>query len=147
MKKTLALVLALLLALSLLPASFAAAEDRPTITWLVQLDGNVPERTEIQEILCDKFGIDLQITYVSLSDYATKLNTLSAANTLPDIFKDSGQIALDLRDAGMLADLAPYLEEYGPDLLKAYEDMNAPLDELEINENGKVYALQDPRGG
>ena len=71
MKKTLALVLALLLALSLLPASFAAAEDRPTITWLVQLDGNVPERTEIQEILCDKFGIDLQITYVSLSDYAT----------------------------------------------------------------------------
>ena len=45
MKKTLALVLALLLALSLLPASFAAAEDRPTITWLVQLDGNVPERT------------------------------------------------------------------------------------------------------
>ena len=147
MKKTLALVLALLLAVSLLSASFAVAEDRPTITWLQELDGNVPEMTEIQQILCDKFGINLQIIYVSTSDYATKLNTLIAANTLPDIFSTSGQIALDLRDAGMLADLAPYLEEYGPDLLQLYKDANAPLDELEINTDGKVYALHDPRGG
>ena len=81
MKKILSLIMALLLVASI---AVAVAEEPVTITWLMRGDNNVAENTEMEQYLEDKFNIDLQITYISQSDYDTKLNTLIAAGTLPE---------------------------------------------------------------
>lgn len=117
MKKVLSIILTLALLVGAMPV-IAMADEVPTITWLIAQDNNVPENTEIQQELSQRLGINLQIINVNSSDYDTKLNTLIAADTLPDIFSTYGQTAIDLRDAGKLADWAPYLEEHGADIQK-----------------------------
>ena len=141
MKKFLSLIMALLLVASL---AVAVAEEPATITWLMRGDNNVAENTEMEQYLEEKFNIDLQITYVSKSDYDTKLNTLIAANTLPDIFIAKDQNALDLRDAGKLADLTPYLETYGKDILATYDEGELTMPEL--NSAGGIYGLMKKSG-
>ena len=143
MKKFLSISLAMLMMLVLLPVS-SLAEDRPVITWLMSGDNNVAETTLILEALEEKFNVDLQVTYVNGRDYSTKLNPLIAADTLPDIFNTSGTTATELRDAGKLVDLAPYLEQYGPDILAAYPE--GYLDTLDINVDGKIYGLNSQAG-
>ncbi|MEG2929120.1 MAG: sugar ABC transporter substrate-binding protein [Oscillospiraceae bacterium] len=49
------------------------------------------------------------------SDYYTKLQTLGASKTLPDVFWVSESRLAEFGEAGLLTDLAPYLEQY-PDL-------------------------------
>ena len=141
MKKFLPLIMALLLVASI---AVAVAEEPVTITWLMRGDNNVAENTEMEQYLEDKFNIDLQITYISQSDYDTKLNTLIAAGTLPDIFYATGQTVLDLRDADKLADLTPYLNEYGKDILASYEEGELNLPEL--NAEGGIYGLMKKSG-
>ena len=64
MKKTLSLVLALLMLLTMVP-TMAMAEEPIVITWLMQGDNNVAEDNEMIQYLNQKLGIDLRITYVS----------------------------------------------------------------------------------
>lgn len=142
MKRMLAVLLSLILVASLL--STAMAEEPVTITWLMSGDNNVPEETEVLQEIRNRTGINLQITYVNRTDYDTKLNTLIAADTLPDIFSVGGQTALDLRDAGKLADISPYLSEHGPDILASYEE--GELEMLDINKDGGVYGLNSRTG-
>ena len=98
MKKTLSLILALLMLLTLVP-SMAMADERPVITWLMQGDNNVAEDNEMRQALSEKLGVDLQITYVSKEDYEVKLNSLIAGETLPDIFATSGTTAMAISPA------------------------------------------------
>ena len=143
MKKTLSLVLALLMLLTMVP-TMAMADEPIVITWLMQGDNNVAEDNEMIQYLNQKLGIDLRITYVSKTDYDTKLNTLIAGDQLPDIFKTEGLIAEELKDAGKLLDIAPYLPEYGKDILASYEE--GELAELGINDADSVYALNSKAG-
>lgn len=141
MKKFLSLVLALLMVITL---TTALAEEPVILTWLMKGDNNVAENIEMEQYLEEKFGVELQITYVSKSDYDTKLNTLIAAGTLPDIFQTKDQTALDLRNAGKLAELSAAIETSGQAIAAAYgEDGFA---ELEINEDGKIYGLNQQSG-
>ncbi len=55
------------------------------------------------------------------SDYATKLQTLASANSLPDLFWMGESGIKQYYDAGMLYDMTPYLEEY-PDLTEDIVD-------------------------
>jgi len=143
MKKTLSLILALLMLLTLVP-SMAMADERPVITWLMQGDNNVAEDNEMRQALSEKLGVDLQITYVSKEDYEVKLNSLIAGETLPDIFKTSGTTAMELKEAGKLLDMAPYLPEYGKDILASYEE--GELATLGINDADTVYGLNQKSG-
>jgi len=143
MKKTLSLILALLMLLVAVP--YMAQADEPiVITWLMKGDNNVAEDNEMIQALNEKLGIDLHITYVSRSDYDVKLNSLIAGNTLPDIFETGDTTAMDLKNAGKLLDVAPYLPEYGKDILAAYEE--GELATLGINDAEKVYALNSKAG-
>ncbi|MBQ3667772.1 MAG: extracellular solute-binding protein [Clostridia bacterium] len=143
MKKLLSLLLALLLCLSAM--SVVSAEDGPhTITFMLSGDNTVTDENLVLSEIRQRTGINLVVNYISSGDYQTKINTLIAANTLPDIFSISGQTALDLRDAGKLTDMRPYLEEYGPHILASYEE--GELEELLINEGDAVYGLNDRSG-
>lgn len=117
MKKLLALVMtiALLASLVVIPA---VAEEMPTITMVYSGDNNPPDDNDIIVELRNRLGVNLQITYVSGGDYATKLNTMMASDTLPDIIMNvSGQNLLDLVAAGKLLNWEPYLAEYGQNIL------------------------------
>lgn len=56
-------------------------------------------------------NVEVEQMYVP-ADYDTKLKTLAAAGNLPDLFWAGEGGIRAYKDAGMLADLTPYLEEY-----------------------------------
>jgi len=144
MKRMLSLTLAVLLALAMFAVTASAEEERNTITLMMQGDNTVTETNLVLEEVRARTGINLVVNYISSGDYDTKLNTLIAADTLPDIFSTRGQTAIDLRDAGKLLDFSPYLEEYGPDILASYDE--GELEQLIINGNGGVYGLNNRAG-
>lgn len=70
------------------------------------------------------------------SDYYTKLQTLGASKTLPDVFWISEARVAEFGEAGLLSDLAPYLEKY-PAITG---DMLDGLQDYGIHE-GTTYAV------
>lgn len=144
MKRKASLVLALLLMLCAIP--FATAEEEvPTITYMWADQNTVPDENTIQKFVSEKLGINWETHLVNTTEYDLKLNALIAANDLPDMFRVGGQTAVELRDAGKLADLTPYLEEYGPDILKSYEDAGRSLSDLNLNTDDAIYMLASNR--
>lgn len=143
MKKLLALVLMAALLISIVPA---VAEDEPiVITTLMSGDNNPsPENILLDEIQ-RRTGVKMVVDFVSGSGVTERLNTLIAGDTLPDLFSVSGQTALDLRDAGKLADLKPYLDEYGKDIL---EEVGADLTKMPINQGvDGIYGIRSNVAG
>ena len=128
MKKVLALVLMAVLLISAVPA---VAEDEPIIiTALMSGDNNPSPENPILDEIQRRTGVKLVVDYVSGEGRTQRLNTLIAGDDLPDIFQVAGQTALDLRDAGKIVDLAPYLEEYGKDILA---EVGEDLKKMPIN--------------
>lgn len=142
MKKvtSLFLVLALLLTVMALPAQ---AEEKPLITMLMAGDNTPPETNDVLTELGNRLGLEVRITVVSSADYATKLNALIASGSEPDIYavNDAGLLT-ELKNAGRLLDMTPYLDEYGADI-KAYLGDNIYLPSA--NKDG-VYALVSEAG-
>ncbi|MBR3873013.1 MAG: extracellular solute-binding protein [Clostridia bacterium] len=137
MKKWLALLLAVVMVLSMAP--MAMAEEKPVLTWLMTGDNNVNEETEVLTELEKRLNMDINIIYINGRDFETKLNTMIAGGELPDIFAGKGQTVVDLAEGGKLLDLAPYLPEYGKDILAAYPE--GYLNTLPLNKDGKIYGL------
>ena len=138
--KVLNKVLTVLLAIALLVPVFAATaeEEMPVITMLVSLDAaNPPEDAPIVQAIREASGVDLQPIYVPITEAATKLSARIASGDLPDIFATDTVVATELIGYGALLDMAPYLEEYGQNILA---DGTARL-EFGVNANGSVYAL------
>ena len=103
MKKLLTLLLALSLCFTAVSMA-SAEEERPTITYMMSGDNTVTDENIVLTELRNRTGINLVVNYISTGDYSMKLNTLIAADTLPDIFKTGGQTAIDLCNAGKLLD-------------------------------------------
>lgn len=142
MKRFTTLLLALLIVLTAM-ALPALAEERPTLTMILPNDNSVPETNEVLTELSNRIGADITISLVTTEDYDARLNTLIASNTLPDIYAvNDTAILLDLRDAGMLLDMTPYLDEYGPDIVEYLGDrIEMPV----VNEGG-IYGLVSEAG-
>ena len=143
MKKLLSLLLALCLCAGALGMA-GAEEEMPTVTFMMSGDNTVTDDNLVLNEVRTRTGVNLVVNYISSGDYDVKLNTLIAADTLPDIFSVGGQTALDLRNAGKLLDMHPYLEEFGPHILASYEE--GELESLLINEGDAVYGLNDRSG-
>ncbi len=128
MKRFLALLLMAAMLISIVPA---LADDEPiVITALMGGDNNPsPENLVLDEIQ-RRTGVKLVVDYVSGGGLGERLNTLIAGDNLPDIFNVSGQTAVDLRDAGKLAEISAYLEEYGQDILA---EVGEDLKKMPIN--------------
>ena len=143
MKKTLALLLAALMLLTLVPAM---AEDVPTVTILWTGDNQWVDGCLVEKEIEKRVGIDLKVIYVTGAGKAEKLNTLIAANQLPDVFSVSGQDALDLRDSGKLADITDALEKYGQNIKAELGDdyLKMPLNQ---KGDGKVYGIKSNTRG
>ena len=113
MKKTLSLVLALIMALGLLSGiTLASAEERITLTI-----GDINERPEYAErkifrLAEERLNIDIQFIYMPTDTYAAIL----ASGDLPDIVHPNNDLSTIL-EAGLALNVEPYMEEYLPNLV------------------------------
>lgn len=58
-------------------------------------------------------NVDIEVTYVAEAEYLSKINTLVAAESLPDVFYLNEYLVNDWGNAGISADLTPFFEELG----------------------------------
>ncbi|MBQ1311770.1 MAG: extracellular solute-binding protein [Blautia sp.] len=116
MKKILLPVLAALLLF--LSSSTLAEEIRPVLTIGDTLDRsgarvNGADQLGIWRYLEDQIGMEIQYVYVSQEEYTSMMNS----GNLPDILITNNNL-FEIREKGLALNIAPYLEEYAPNLLK-----------------------------
>lgn len=87
----------------------------------------------------ENLGIDLQVS--TYSDYETKMNTLLAANQLPDLFSIWGNVS-DVVGTGSLMELTDLIDQYAPNIKADYEN----IPELaRYKMDGGIYTLAQIR--
>lgn len=134
MKKNLAILLLVLMLLSCTPV---LAEEPVVLTALWNSAGTqMNEENSVMKAIEEATGIRLQCS--SSAEYNTKLSTLIASNSLPDMFSSYGDQAIQLRDNGYLLDMAPYLKEFAP---KLWAELEPTLMMSPLNTDGKVYGI------
>lgn len=115
-----------------------ASAQPAKLSILITGDNTPPDTNSVLKEIEAKTNTELTVTYVSLADTASKLNTLIAAKTLPDIFWASTiSDAEQLKQNGMLADLTDYVK----DAKSIQENLGDVLTTHPLNKDGKVYAL------
>jgi putative aldouronate transport system substrate-binding protein len=89
-------------------------------------------------------GYTINMTYTAGADYATRLNALIAARTLPDLFYVGVNDAIQLIEAKLLTDLTDMLPIYAPTIMQNIGDqiLNMPA-----NKGGQIYCLMLGRRG
>lgn len=119
--------------------SAGAASGGPAeISIMITGDNTPPENNSVLKEIEAKTNVRLKVTYVSLADVTSKLNTLIVSNSLPDIFRTpSVSVAEQLKQNGMLTELSEYIKDAPSIQAELGENLaNSPL-----NNEGKTYAL------
>lgn len=153
MKKLLTLLLVLAL---LLPSALAAAEvvslplseSKITLTGFgMSYPGQAPwETMPFFQDLEKRTNIHIEWEYMEPSKSATeRVNMMFAGEDFPDIFIRAGAATtrdnvIQWGDAGYILDLAPYLDEYAPNI-KAMFEKYPDAKKTNITKDGKVYLL------
>jgi len=110
--------LCLLTVFALLLTGAALADDEPLrVSWWGSESSNALYLGEA-DLFKEATGIDYEAEYLSWDDYWTKINTLAAANDLPDTFRMDYQYILNYVNKGQLMDLTPLVESGAIDLSK-----------------------------
>jgi multiple sugar transport system substrate-binding protein len=92
-----------------------------TVTLMAWWDGGEQEAGKAKVEACQKeLGCTIDANYIPYDEYLSKLNTLAAAQTMPDVFALPEGNVFDWGDQGMLLDLAPVYEDAGVDLKGTY---------------------------
>lgn len=135
MKKFMALVLTLILAISLvLPAM---AEEAPTL--VVCWWGNQTRNERTQNwlnLFAETHNVKFDTQYMVWGDYWSKLATQSAANELPDFIQMDYKYITSYVNSDLLLDLTPYIESGALDIA----DMADSLKNVG-NINGGIYGV------
>ena len=139
MKKILSLVLALCMVLGL--ASFAMAEDKPTLK-MITLGNGMPDNYDawikaLNDYVSDKIGANVEVECIGWGDWGTRRSAIINSNEAYDIiFGDSGNLRGDVA-IGAYLDITDLLEENAPGLVKlipaGYWDA--------CRVNGRIYAV------
>ncbi len=140
MKKILALLMALTMILSIVPAVMAeGAQETITLTVFRGDPGDQPtEDNKIYKLIEEKLGIKFEIEFLA-GDLAETLGLKLADDVYPDLF-DGGNYAETLEGAEVLIDLLPYIsEEKTPNLYKHIYTNNR-IKQL-LTEDGKLYII------
>ena len=93
-----------------------------------------------QNMVLDELGkrtnTVIEMTYVASADLDTKISTMAASDTLPDLFFVSGSTAQDFIDAGLLYDLTG-LEDKAPNWFGNASDL---IPQMTLNQEG-IYVI------
>lgn len=147
MKRTLSLVLALMLMLACVPAlseeaSARLTEEEVTFTFGISenvalpITENMPAWDEAARIT----GVRLEPIIIPSGEYKTKMSALYASNDLPDIFYvNTAFVPLqEMVDDGALLDLTDLVAQFAPNIASDFE--NIP-DYARTKINGRIYTL------
>lgn len=141
------IVLCLLVTLALAPVFTAgqaekadAPKEKAKLTWMLYGDNTPTQKNSVIKALEEKLDIELTVICVPENDYQSKLNTLIAARTLPDVFWMDGRKldVAEFRDQGMLYKLDDLLKKHGPNVLK---EVGSELLKTPINQKDGTYVL------
>lgn len=119
-------------------ATTAKSKEPVALSMLIFGDNTPPDTNSVVEELEKKTNTELNVTFVAWADKTSKLNTLIAAQDLPDIIPSLDlSLAKDLKKNGMLADLTEYVKN-APNI---QSEVGEKLTSHPLNEDGKVYGL------
>ena len=133
MKKRFSLIAGLLVIASMLLASCGAGPSAQGPTEISFMMWGAPEELAVWQAVVDDFqkanpNITVKVDVSDWDSYWTKLNTLIAGNTPPDVFAMDAPLYLDWQSRGALLNLQPYidanpgfLDGFYPQTLTAYK--------------------------
>jgi multiple sugar transport system substrate-binding protein len=126
------IILLTLLILSILLTGCAGKKSNEPVTISYMVWG-APEELEVWQTIVDEFqavnpNIKVNVEVSDWDTYWTKLKTLLAANTPPDVFAMDAPLYLDYQSRGVLLNLQPYIDKssgfldgFYPVTLEAYK--------------------------
>lgn len=103
-----------------------------------------PNEMEIFKLLEEKTGVEVEWQVYSAATWNDKKNLILSSGDLPDVFYMN---AVDVNDVtkysqqGMFIDLTDYIEEYCPNLKKAFEEMPEFKNICVNQDDGKIYSI------
>lgn len=138
MKKTLAMLLALVMIAALLPLTGVMAEEEASFTVLAKTWSPYnPDETSIWDELAARTGIRMNFIWAPNSNYDEKVNTVLASGDVPDaIYGASTSLLLNQEAIIPLDDL---LAEYCPNYLALLDDADYAY--LRNASDGKMYFI------
>lgn len=113
-KKLVSLLMAAAMASTMIVAP-AAAEEKITLTmysWWADAEQAMGDAL-IAAYEESHPNVDIEVTYVAEAEYLSKINTLVAAESLPDVYYLNEYLVNDWGNAGISADLKPLFDEIG----------------------------------
>lgn len=159
MKRTLSLLLACIMMLSILPTVSLADEEEPiVITWYQELDGKATasmqsmDESPTWQYIQEKFNIDIEFIHPASGQAKEQFNLMLASRELPDIiyYGWTGVTGgpAQLVEDGLLLDLTDLLEEKCPNYWKVLQDYPEIAKQVSLNDGtyycfGKLFP--DPR--
>lgn len=116
-------------------------EEMVTITYARPENSLQPYNPDCATVewIRENLNIDLQVS--TYADYETKMNTLLAANQLPDLFAIWGNVS-DVIGTGSLLELTDWVESEAPNIREDYENI-PELSRYKVN--GGIYTLAQIR--
>ena len=137
MKKFLSLVLALAMVLSLFGGAFAESEKRVLTIGSQWGEGDEWFKGELFQKYLDEINCEIEFTYYDSDPFAALL----AGGDLPDIII-ADSIMSNVLNNGLAQNIAPYLEQYAPNMVKglAGEAMQLSADLMGDGEGG-IYLI------
>ena len=138
MKKLVALMLAMMLVLTMVPVLASAEEETITINWMIEnrSDGEIQGfYTYLIEPFEEAFP-NIKVNLIPTADLMNVVRVqLSAGQGADLVIVDGPTVAKELYDAGRLMDLAPYFEKYG------WSDILADWAESTVAEGDAYYGI------
>ena len=111
MKRFLAILLAAMMLLGLVPAMAEGADELITVTVFKGDPGDQPtDDNKIYKMIEEQFGIKFEFEFLAGNLDETLGIKISDRDNLPDLFDGSNSAEM-LEDAGVLIDLLPYISE------------------------------------
>jgi putative aldouronate transport system substrate-binding protein len=114
------------------------------VSILMAGDNSPPAGNPVLKALEEATGTSIEMIYVPSADHETKLSTMVAGGTPPDIFTTNVNTGQEFKDAGLLAELGRLLPTAAPNVLK-----DAGMDVLQmcpLNKDGIYMILSGRRG-
>lgn len=117
-------------------------EDTLSFTWMLA-ESDIPLKDDILTLnwLRENMNVDIHIMAVPDSDYETKLSTMTATNSLPDVVDVDSNVIESVAGSGMLLNLSDY-EKSMPDYIALIEGEDRANNTATYKYNGDIYGFQ-----
>lgn len=116
-------------------------DEMVTITYARPENSLQPYNPDCATVEWIRENLNINLEVSTYADYETKMNTLLAANQLPDLFSIWGNVS-DVVGTDCLLELTDLIEQYAPNIQKDYEEI-PELSRYKVN--GGIYTLAQIR--